>query len=222
MKLKTSLRIIEGIRSGTKGQDARMIGEFLKMAKWPCEIKKVTKPPKPPKDNKEVFLRYFLRSKNRFIHISAHGGKDSLSLEDRCKTNITVDDIQRFCEKNSVSSESLKHRFVTMSACGHISNSFAIKLNEITSVTAVVSPLTPIHYSESALFSTMFYFSLARFPHLSRHSMDKTDETETKTSGRIAQYIDSFQMAKLAYLTIGGTGAHRLDYWWGDKHFSIH
>ena len=214
-----SLCIIEGIRSGNRGQDARMIGEFLKMAQWKCRIRDLTVNSDNPKDD---FLRILLKAKSRFLHISAHGGEARISLEDRKKTKIDINDIKGFCRRKGMARDPLKHRFVTLSACGHISNNFVIKLNKATSVTAVISPLTPINFSESALLSTLFYFSLARFPKLSLHSVDQTDDTETKTEGRIAQYIDSFQKAKVAYLTVGGTGAHRLDYWWGGDHYSLH
>ena len=219
VNLNPSLRIIEGIRPGKRGQDARMIGEFLKMAEWKCQIKDLTANSKDPKGE---FLRSLLKTKSRFIHISAHGGEAEISLEDRKQTKINIDDITAFCGRKGVARKPLKHRFLTLSACGHISNNFVIKLNKVTSVTAVISPLTPVHFSESALFSTLFYFSLARFPHLSLLSVDQTDDTETTTEGRVAQYIDSFQKAKVAYLTVGGTGAHRLDYWWGDEHYSLH
>lgn len=219
MNLDPSLRIIEGIHSAKRGQDARMIGEFLKMAEWKCHIKDLTRKSDNPK---EVFLRFMLKTKSRFLHISAHGGEAGISLEDPKKTKLDIDDFKEFCRRKGMEREPLKHRFVTLSACGHISNNFVVKLNKVTSVTAVISPLTPIHFSESALFSTLFYFSLARFPNLSLLSVDQTDDTETKTEGRIAQYIDSFQKAKVACLTVGGAGAHRLDYWWGGDHYSLH
>lgn len=218
-KIRRSLCIIEGIRSGDAGQDARMIGEFFQVVQWKCQIRDLTENSDNPKND---FLRFLLKAKSRFIHISAHGGKTGISLGDHKKTKIDINDIKKFCRRKGVARDPLKHRFVTLSACGHISNNFVVKLNEATSVTAVISPLTPIHFSESALFSTLFYFSLARFPKLSLHSVDQTDDAETRTEGRIAQYIDSFQKAKMAYLTIGGTGAHRLDYWWGDDHYSLH
>ena len=196
-----------------------MIGEFLRMAQWKCHIRDLTDNSVSPKED---FLRFLLKSQSRFIHISAHGGEDGISLEDRKKTTIDIDDIKGFCQKKRRVRDPLKHRFLTLSACGNISNNFVVQLNKVTSVTAVISPLTPVHFSESALFSTLFYFSLARFPDLSLLSVDQTDDTETKTEGRIAQYIDSFQKAKIAYLTVGGTGAHRLDYWWDNEHYSLH
>lgn len=219
MKLKSSLRIIEGIRSGQQGQDARMIGEFLKMARWKCQIKDVTVKSKKPKQD---FLRFLLKSESQFLHISAHGGETELQLEDPKDTKIGIADIKSYCQRKGMTRHPLKERFVTLSACGHISNAFVQELNKVTAVTAVISPLTPVHFSESALFSTLFYFALAQFPKLSSLSIDQTDDTETTTEGRIAQYIDSFQKAKLAYLTVGGTGAHRLDYWWSGAHYSLH
>ena len=172
-------------------------------------------------NNKRKFLRKFLERNDRFIHISAHGIDDGLSLEDTNETEITIDDIEAHTKKTTKRKRILEHKFVTLSVCGQISNGFTVRLHEITSVTAVVSPLSPVSFSESALFSVLFYFSLSQSPKLSNRSVPKTDESDIRTTGRIAQYIDAYQRTKISYLGIGGAGAHRLDYWWEDEHVIV-
>ena len=164
MSLTRSLRIIEGISPNENGRDAPMLKEFLKMTDWDYEICNVFRSSKSSKksSNKRKFLKNFLERKDRFIHISAHGIDDGLSLGDTNETNITIDDIKAHTKKTK--KRILEHKFITLSVCGKISNGFTVRLHETTSVTAVVSPLSPVSFAESALFSVLFYFSLSQFP----------------------------------------------------------
>ena len=160
-------------------------------------------------NNRKKFLNELLETDHRFLHISAHGNGKALSLEDSNETKITDNDIKEYCDERSMS-KPLKGNFVTLSACGHVSVEFVRRLHEITGVTAVISALAPIDFSESALFSVMFYFTL-----LNRLG------SRLRTSERLAQYIDCYQRTKIAYVGVGGTGAHRLDYWWEDEHIIV-
>lgn len=218
MSLSRSIRIIEGIAPKKNGQDAKLLGEFLTMAGWDFSISKTYR---KSNRNKRIFLDALFQTNNRFLHISSHGSKNGLALEDPNETTIDVKDIQSYLKKKSLGSQPLSNRFVTLSACGHVSGNFIKNLHEITSVTAVISPLAPLEFSESALFSTMFYFSLAQAPKLSVLSRRGSSSTEVKTAGRLAQYIDAYQKTKVAYLELGGTGAHRLDYWWEKEHIIL-
>lgn len=196
-----------------------MLKEFLKMTDWSYEIRNVFR--SSASKNKRKFMKNFLERNDRFIHISAHGIDNGLSLEDPNETEITIDDIDAYAKKTTKRKQILEHKFVTLSVCGQISNGFTVRLHDITSVTAVISPLAPVSFAESALFSVLFYFSLSQSPKLSNRSMPKTDASDIRTPGRIAQYIDAYQRTKISYLGIGGTGAHRLDYWWENEHVIV-
>lgn len=214
MALIRSIQIIEGISPKENGQDARLLGEFLTMAGWDFSISKAYR---KTKNSKRAFLDALFEESSRFLHISSHGSRTGLYLEDPRNTKIRIRDIQGYLNKEKLGTKPLAHRFITLSACGHISGDFVRSLHDVTGVTAVISPLAPLEFSESALFSTMFYFALAQAPKLSRISRRKVDSTDVKTAGRLAQYIDAYQKTKFAYLELGGTGAHRLDYWWENE-----
>lgn len=212
--MNDGVRIIEGIRSGknSEGQDARMLGEFLKMAGRQPNVCKVYK---FRKDEKRQFLSALLNSKHRFLHISAHGDRTGFLLQDKNETEITAADIQDYCRKHVSRTRPytpLHKKFVTISSCGHVSAEFVMKLHESTGVTAVISALAPIGFSDSALFSSLFYFSLFSYLYTKQPK---------KLSERVALYVDAYQRTKLAYLGIGGSGSHRLDYWWNTEHVVV-
>ena len=212
--MKNSVSIIEGIKSSKEfeGQDARMLGEFLKMIGSKSNICKIYK---LKSNNKENFLREFLDSDFRYLHVSSHGDKDGFSIQDPGKTRIVSDDIREYCRKKETRKKPyrpLRKKFVTISACGHVSGEFVTELHRWSGVAAVISALAPVRFSDSALFSSLFYFSLFK-------DMDATEPDSL--SERLAMYVDAYQRTKAAYLTIGGTGAHRLDYWWDEEHVIV-
>ena len=212
--MRESVRIIEGIRSGKKseGQDAQMLGEFLRMAGMKPDICKVYK---TKKNTKKRFLKKLLESDFRFLHVSAHGDRKGFTLQDGDKTEVTAKDIQDHCTERASRTNPylpLHKQFVTISSCGHVSAEFVIKLHESTNVTAVISALAPVGFSDSALFASLFYFSLF-------NSMQSANPKSL--SERVALYVDAYQRTKIAYLGIGGTGAQRLDYWWNKEHVIV-
>ena len=189
-----------------------MLGEFLKMAGRQPNVCKVYK---FRKDEKRQFLSALLNSKHRFLHISAHGDRTGFLLQDKNETEITAADIQDYCGKHVSRTRPytpLHKKFVTISSCGHVSAEFVMKLHESTGVTAVISALAPIGFSDSALFSSLFYFSLFSYLYTKQPK---------KLSERVALYVDAYQRTKLAYLGIGGSGSHRLDYWWNTEHVVV-
>ena len=213
-KLKNSVSIIEGIKSGkgSEGQDARMLGEFLKMIGREPDVCEAYKAKKASRDN---FLNVFLDSDFRFLHVSSHGDKRGFRLQDLNKTKINSDDIREYCKGKETAKrpyKPLRKKFLTISACGHVSGDFVNELHRWTGVTAVISALAPVWFADSALFSSLFYFSLFK-------DMDATKPENL--SQRIAMYVDAYQRTKAAYLSIGGIGAHRLDYWWNDEHIIV-
>lgn len=204
----------ELIKSGdaSEGQDARMLGEFLKMVgKDPdiCRIYKIKK------DADSAFLKSLLDSNHRFLHVSAHGDRKGFFIQDKNGTNISARDIEEYCKKRKSRAgpyKPLHKKFLTISACGHVSADFVKKLHSSTGVTAVISALSSVGFAESALFSSLFYFSLLD---ALRSNMPK------KLSERVALYVDVYQRTKIAYLGVGGYGAHRLDYWWDAEHVIV-
>ena len=192
-----------------------MLGEFLKMADIKTRICKIYE---SRKNTKSRFLKDLLRSNARFLHISAHGNKNGFSLQDKGETKITAKSIQNYCTKRTSGSRPfnpLHKKFVTISACGHVSAEFVKKLHGSTRVTGVISALAPLGFADSALFASLFYFSLFK------ESEDFNDLKDLKFSELVALYVDAYQRTKVAYLSIGGAGAHRLDYWWNAEHVVV-
>lgn len=189
-------RMVALIECTTKseGQDARMLAELLKMIKFRYDKIRC-------KDKEQLVEA--LDQPARYFHISAHGNGKSLYVND---DPVSPDSLG--C--------SLRGSFVTLSACATISATFVTRLHKSTKVSAVVSPLATVGFGESALFATLFYFSLAQAPKLSAISR-RGDADEARLPSRLAQYIDAFQKSKHAYSHAGGTGAHRLFYWYGGQ-----
>lgn len=218
-RFRSHVSVIEAISHDDNGRDAPILTELLKMAGWKFskhEIKGKTQ-----EQQKEAFMKKLTQGKERFIHISAHGEGGCLAVGSSCVT-ILKKDIVDYCNKHFDDKKPLTGRFVTLSACGEISGRFPVELHAASGATAIVSPLIEVGFAESAVFMVLFYFSLAKYPKLSSLSSPTEDDSQTRTSRRVAHYIDSFQRAKLAYLGIGGTGAFRLDYWWKDEHVCLH
>ena len=210
--LKPRIVLIEGISAHDRGQEMPILGEFFRMLKWRCDPCDASGQGSPAK-NKNAFLDALLRTRSRFVHVSAHGsGRDlTLGQDGPHQADIELDDIQRYCRKNKLRAP-LLGRFITISACGDIAPSFSLGLHEHAKATAVITPLASLDFHESALFAMMFYFTL-----LAPGGRKKNH----KASERLAQYIDSFNRTKAAYLSVGGSGAHRLDYWWRGEHVTI-
>ena len=211
---KKSLEIvlIEGISEDDKGQEMPILREFFGMLGWQCEPRRAHGLASA-KDNRAAFLEALLETESRFVHLSAHGSGSDLTV-DRYAPNeakVNLRHIKNFRRKKGLRAP-LSGRFVTISACGDIAPSFALGLHEHAGATAVITPLASLDFDESALFAMMFYFTLL--------APVGRDEVHRRAE-RLAQYIDSFNRTKTAYLGVGGTGAHRLDYWWKREHMAI-
>ena len=194
------VRLIEAISKKDVGQEAVISSEIMKMAGMKSEVKEVDGP-----DARKAFFRALFKGKPRYIHISAHGDGDSLTVG---KEKITAADIQKH-------EGSLEHQLITISACsklsGHLVGAFFEK-----EAAAVISPTAEIDFDEAALFSALFYFALSKCPKLSDNSR-RGGRDSTFTSARVSQFIDTFQRAKQAYLGLGGAGAHYLEYSFGSE-----
>ena len=146
----------------------------------------------------------------RYIHISAHGDGDSLDIG---RGEITAKKIQK-------NPGSLKDQLITISACSRLSGRLVgAFLNKGAS--AVISPSAEIDFDESSIFTAIFYFALSKCPNLSDNSRKGGDDS-TRTPERLAQFIDTFQRAKQAYLGLGGAGAHCLEYSFEGEHRYIY
>lgn len=198
MKKIRKVTLIECIRKD-EGQDARILAEFLKMIDFKHEKVRC---------KNQCQLVQALNNPARYFHISAHGDGRKLYIK-----NKPVDPSALDC--------SLMGSFVTLSACATISANFVTRLHKVTKVRAVISPMAAVGFGESALFATLFYFALAQAPGLSAIGPSINDSDEKSLAGRLAQYIDAFHRSKHAYSHAGGTGAHRLFYWYGGKSVTI-
>ena len=201
-KLKRKLKVVETIQ-GTEeegeGQEKPILDEFLKMAELPYTSTSVNH--RLTVDNlREDFLDHVLgyRDDNkkvlryRYIHISAHGNGDSISIdpggprETKCKINSK----HVLTHKKDICKKPLRGSLITLSACGSLLGRFSDALAK-RGADAVIRPLNRVGFSESAMFIILFYFML---------SVDHRRGTYRKekdiTPERIAEYIDIFQRTK--------------------------
>lgn len=233
-KLIRRLKIIEAIpRSSGQGQEKGILDEFLQMEEESyrplaydsfsvdnrCKDDNLKenflnllftsyKQPKNKKIKKQIFFSY------RYIHISAHGNGDSIFVGSGRRVKINSDDIHDYCDQDKLP---LRGALITLSACGSLLGRFAEALADC-GANAVIRPLNTVGFQESAMFFILFYFMLSRRTGmLKRYDEDDDAKQSPKTSTRIAEYIDTYQRAKITYLNIGGTGTYRLDYWMRDK-----
>lgn len=189
-----------------------ILSEFFRMLGWKCDPREAHGLASA-KENRAAFLEALLQTKSRFVHVSAHGSGSDLTVDQDApnEADIELRHIKDFRQAKRLRAP-LSGRFVTISACGDIAPSFALGLHKHAGATAVITPLASLDFDESALFAMMFYFTL--LAPVGRNEKHKDTE-------RLAQYIDSFNRTKVAYLNVGGTGAHRLDYWWRGEHMTI-
>ena len=210
--LEREIVLIEGVSDNDQGQEMPILKEFFGMLGWECEPRQAHGLASA-KENKRAFLAALLETTSRFVHVSAHGSGRDLTVDQHTpnKADIKLRHIRDFPGAKELP-RPLSGRFVTISACGDIAPSFALGLGEDAGATAVITPLASLDFDESALFAMLFYFTL-----LAPVGRDKGHNS----AERLAQYIDSFNRTKMAYLNVGGTGAHRLDYWWKGEHMVI-
>ena len=116
------------------------------------------------------FLDKLLNGKNRFIHISAHGGNGSIYIHGNRNTEVSIEHIVDFAESNDLGSEPMKGRFITISACGEISARFTLELGKATGTTAIISPLVEVSFDESAIFMTLFSSYEGKYKNISTNS----------------------------------------------------
>ena len=213
--MKRKVRIIEGISPRDEGQEKPILDEFLKMMSVPRDSISVDNRYEKEKLKNDFLYKLFRKGKNRYIHISAHGDGDSLVIGSN-KGRIASEDVlkcqhitcqstvrQKNLSKKSLDKKPLDGSLITLSACGNLLGNFAEALHK-RGASAVIRPLNSIYFPESAMFVMLFYFILR-----SRLA----DGRRKKVEECIAEYIDTFQTAKIHYLNMGGTGTHRLDYW---------
>jgi hypothetical protein len=205
---KVKVKIIESILDGDVGQDGIALGEFLRMGPLggvqPTFVGGSAK--------RSDFLDAILTSTERYLHISAHGGQDAIYIHGERETPVTTEHVSDYIASLSIRGMPLRGCFVTLSACGHIGGGFAKDFGEVTGATAVLAPLTTVQFAENFAFFSLFYFALGNHP----KAAAKADNGD-----RLAQYLDTFQRAKVAYLMLGGSGAFRLDYWIQGEHHRL-
>ena len=208
------LAVLEGISSTDFGQDAKILKPFAKMLGWDCIARKCNRRGSA-RENKDVFLQTLFNTKAVFLHLSAHGAAGAIYLDSESdqEAAVSIADIQDFGRRaETAEQDPPAHRFITMSTCGNIDSSFSLGLHETVNAVATIAPIGKIDFSESILFATMFYFTL--LPRIDQIKKEAHEEI-------LAQYVDSFNRTKTAYLNIGGTGAHRLEYWWKKEQFTV-
>ena len=149
---------------------------------------------------RDGFISSLLDGTERYIHISSHGGENGFYIHGKRNAPVAIKHISTHCGVK----KPLKHRFLTVSACGDPNLFFWKEFNKITGVSAVISPMGKVNFSDSAMFFASFYFALLRHPRSSINSV---------TSDRLIDFIDTFQRTKGAHLTLGGNGAFRLCFW---------
>ncbi len=202
-KYNKGVLLIETIPKSEKLKETESLFHLLNMTNFPPKLKEIK-----VNKNKEEFIELFTRnkSKRRYIHISSHGNENGFFINGNIP--VIVDDFKDYNKKNGdILDGAMEGRFLTISACGSISNEFLKNLHELLKFEAVISPMNEVSFDESAIFFINFYFNLSR---ISRST--QLVETDIK----LVDFIDTFQKTKIGYLLQGGLGGMRLFYSTGE------
>jgi hypothetical protein len=186
--------LIETITKIEELEEIESLFHVLKMTDFPPEKVQIT-----GKESKEKFILQFTKKnpKKGYIHISSHGDKDGFYIHGNRETTVTIND---FLEYEDELEGAMKGRFLTISACGSLSNEFFNKLHKLLQFEAVISPANEVNFDESAIFFINFYFNLSKIYRSARKEV------------RLVDFIDTFQKTKIGYLLQGGSGGMRLLY----------
>lgn len=204
-KFTSGILLIETITESEGMEEINSLQNILKMAKFPSKKKRITEG-----NDVDEFIKLFSLedSKKRYIHISSHGGKNGFSIQGSKRTSVTINDFENYNKKyDGVLMKSMEGRFLTISACGSISDEFLKNLHKLLQFEAVISPMNEVNFDESAIFFINFYFNLSRIG----RSIEKT-----RKEVKLVDFIDMFQKTKIGYLLQGGLGGMRLLYSTGE------
>lgn len=189
--------LIEAIPRSEGLKEIESLFHILKMTNFPPRSKEITE-----KNSKEEFIKLVATSKRRYVHISSHGDESGFYINGNIP--VTIDDFKDYNKENeNVLEGAMEGRFLTISACGTISDEFLKNLHELLKFEAVISPMNVVNFDESAIFFINFYFNLSR---LSRSIRAVGKDI------KLVDFIDTFQKTKIGYLLQGGLGGMRLLY----------
>lgn len=96
----------------------------------------------------EHFVREFARSGYRYLHISCHGNRQSISTT---LESVTLEDLSLILET------SLDKKRLFMSACSVVNRTLADKLFGVTDCYSVIGPCKTINMDDAAIFWASFY-----------------------------------------------------------------
>jgi len=192
-KYEDGVLLIETITKTENLEEVELLRCFLTMTDFPPEWVKIR-----GKDNKKDFVLQFAKehSKKGYIHVSSHGDTNGFYIHGDRRTPVTIDDFLAY--ENELKG-AMKGRFLTISACGSLSNAFFNDLFKLLQFEAVISPTNELLFEESAIFFVNFYFNLTRY-------------YKNRKEVKLVDFIDTFQKTKIGYLLQGGSGGMRLLY----------
>lgn len=186
--------LIETITKAEELEEVKSIYHILKMTDFQPHMVYIT-----GKDKRKDFILQFTKEKSKkgYIHVSSHGDKNGFIIHGERKTAITIDD---FLEHEDELQGSMKGRFLTISACGSLSDEFFNNLHKLLQFEAVINPTNEVWCDESAIFFINFYFNLTKKYRFAKKEV------------KLVDFIDTFQKTKIGYLLQGGSGGMRLLY----------
>ncbi len=193
------VHLIETITNAEELEEVKSLCHFLNMTDLQPQAMYIT-----GKDTRDEFILQFSKEncKKIYIHVSSHGNKNGFIIHGDRETSVTIDD---FLEYEDELQGSMKGRFLTISACGSLSDEFFNNLHKLLQFEAVINPTNDVYFDEVAIFFINFYFNLA-----------KMYRNSTKKEGKLVDFIDTFQKTKIGYLLQGGSGGMRLLYHTGN------
>lgn len=194
-KYENGVFLIETITKAENLEEVKSLYHVLNMTDFQPQTVHIT-----GKDSKEDFILQFSReySKKRYIHVSSHGNNTGFIIHGDRETEVTIDDFLKYEDELQ---GSMKGRFLTISACGSLSDEFFNNLHTLLQFEAVINPTNEVWFDEAAIFFINFYFNLV-----------KMYKNSAKKEGKIVDFIDTFQKTKIGYLLQGGSGGMRLLY----------
>jgi hypothetical protein len=147
MKLEPSLFVIESLKYKDEGEErfeGRILRQILKLIDKRVEYIYI-------RTRKELgfALKEFRRSNLRYLHLSCHGDRESISL--------TLEDPLSFKEFGTLARPYLDYRRLFISACDAATKGLADEILINSSCFSLVGPCDDIKFADAALIWASFY-----------------------------------------------------------------
>jgi hypothetical protein len=162
MAKNKKLLIIECIPKSEKFNESVVLSNFLRMTEPDAIHAHVIK-------SKSQLLKYLSSKRDLqkfdFVHISAHGGDDSESIE-LPQGTLRPEELPEGC---------FSRQTVTLSACGMSRMDFISEFMETTGASRVIAPVYDVEFIDAAVWFINFFYLVLHHGFTPKGAFDRTD-----------------------------------------------